>query len=85
MTEKLSPAKASALILKLEKMYGLPEPDLRFNNLYQLTIAVVLSAQTTDIQVNRVTEELFIKYKDFKSLASASLKNVETIKKSTGF
>ena len=85
MTKKLSPAKAAAIIRKLEDIYGHTEPDLEFKNLYQLTIAVVLSAQTTDKQVNRVTKELFIKYKNFKSLASASAADVESIIKSTGF
>lgn len=85
MTEKLSPAKAAAIIKKLEEMYGLPKPDLSFENLYQLIIAVVLSAQTTDIQVNKVTIDLFKKYKDFKSLAAADLSDVESIIKSTGF
>lgn len=85
MTKKLSPAKAAAIIEKLEEMYGLPEPDLSFKNLYQLIIAVVLSAQTTDKQVNNVTVELFKQYKDFKSLADADLSDVESIIKSTGF
>ena len=85
MTKKLSPAKAAAIIRKLEDIYGHTEPDLEFKNLYQLIIAVVLSAQTTDKQVNRVTKELFIKYKNFKSLASASAADVESIIKSTGF
>lgn len=85
MTEKISPRKAAALIRKLEEVYGVPEPDLKFKNLYQLIIAVVLSAQTTDKQVNSVTEELFRKYKNFKSLAAASVEDVETIIKSTGF
>lgn len=85
MTKKLSPAKAAAIIQKLEEMYGLPKPDLSFKNLYQLLIAVVLSAQTTDIQVNKVTPELFKKYKDFKSLAAANPGDVESIIKSSGF
>ncbi len=85
MTKKLSPAKAAAIIQKLEEMYGQPKPDLSFENLYQLLIAVVLSAQTTDIQVNKATVELFKKYKDFKSLAAANPDDVESIIKSTGF
>jgi endonuclease-3 len=85
MTKKMSPAKGAAIIRKLEEIYGLPEPDLKFKNLYQLIIAVVLSAQTTDRQVNSVTKDLFIKYRDFKSLAAASAGEVESIIKSTGF
>ena len=85
MTEKISAKKAASIIEKLEQIYGLPEPDLNFKNLYQLTIAVVLSAQTTDKQVNIATVKLFEEYKDFKSLAAAETSHVEALIKSTGF
>jgi len=85
MTEKISAKKAASIMEKLEQIYGLPEPDLNFKNLYQLAIAVVLSAQTTDKQVNTATVNLFEKYKDFKSLASAETSHVEALIKSTGF
>ncbi|PKL36101.1 MAG: endonuclease III [Spirochaetae bacterium HGW-Spirochaetae-1] len=78
--------KKSNLIQKrLRAWYGEVTPDLHFGNLYQLTIAVVLSAQTTDKQVNAVTPVLFDRYADFSSLAGARLPDVETIIKSTGF
>lgn len=85
MTGKISRQRAAAIIKKLEQIYGLPEPDLNFKNLYQLTIAVVLSAQTTDKQVNIATVELFAEYKDFESLAAAETGLVEALIKSTGF
>ncbi|HOQ12963.1 MAG TPA: endonuclease III [Spirochaetota bacterium] len=77
--------KALSILAKLEKFYGKVSPDLHFENLYQLSIAVVLSAQTTDKQVNSVTPELFSKFPDFKTLASASISDIEKIIKSTGF
>ena len=73
------------IISSLRGIYGEPEPDLKFRNSYELTVAVVLSAQTTDRQVNGVTGELFSRYPDFSSLASARLRDVEKIVKSTGF
>lgn len=72
------------IIDSLKKHYQI-SPPLRFTNLYQLCIAVVLSAQTTDNQVNRVTPLLFKKYPDFHSLAQADIADVEKIIKSTGF
>lgn len=73
------------IIAALQKIHGSPEPDLKFRNNYELTVAVVLSAQTTDRQVNGVTAELFSRYPDFGSLASARPRDVEKIIKSTGF
>ena len=60
-------------------------PPLRFTDLYQLCVAVVLSAQTTDRQVNMVTPVLFEKYPDFESLAKAHVQDVEQLIKPTGF
>ncbi|MEJ5360567.1 MAG: endonuclease III [Spirochaetota bacterium] len=77
-------ATSKKIINRLKKQYKVSAP-LRFTNLYQLCIAVVLSAQTTDNQVNRVTPALFKKYPDFHSLAQADIGDVEEIIKSTGF
>jgi endonuclease-3 len=77
--------KAEKILESLAGYYGDTRPGLSFTSIYQLTIAVVLSAQTTDRQVNAVSDELFEKYPGFESLAAASLAEVEAIIKSTGF
>ncbi|SDF83160.1 endonuclease-3 [Facklamia miroungae] len=59
----------------LEEMIALfpnAEPELNFKNRYQLLVAVLLSAQTTDIAVNKVTPALFEAYPNPASLAKAS-------------
>ena len=56
-----------------------PKPELDFKNPYELIIAVVLSAQTTDKRVNIVTKELFLKYPSSKDLASADYSLVKEI------
>lgn len=76
---------SAKIISSLEAVYGNVVPDLAFRNNYELTVAVVLSAQTTDRQVNGVTGKLFGAYPDFASLASARKSDVEIIIKSTGF
>ena len=76
---------SSTILKQLNKSYGDVKPDLNFTNIYQLTIAVVLSAQTTDKQVNAVTPQLFQKYNNFKSLGNANIEDVMNIIKSTGF
>jgi len=80
----INKATSKKIINRLKKHYKVSAP-LRFANLYQLCIAVVLSAQTTDNQVNRVTPLLFKKYPDFHTLAQADISDVEEIIKSTGF
>ncbi len=81
MTKRLSDRIMSAL----EKYYGDVKPDLRYGSRYQMTVAVVLSAQTTDRQVNSVTGALFKKYPDFERLARAKTPDVEKIIHSVGF
>ncbi len=76
---------SSHILKKLEKHYGTVKADLDFRNLYELAVAVVLSAQTTDKQVNAASPVLFSKYPDFDSLAHAGTKDVQTLIKSTGF
>ncbi|MDD2433987.1 MAG: endonuclease III [Bacilli bacterium] len=58
--------------------------ELDYHNLYQLVIAVILSAQTTDASVNKATPSLFAKYPDFHSLAKAKVSDVEKLIKTLG-
>jgi endonuclease-3 len=59
--------------------------ELNFENPFQLLVATVLSAQTTDVRVNLTTPELFAKYPGPEELAAANPEDVEAILKSTGF
>ena len=77
--------RARGILSLLYDYYGETNPDLKFTGVYELTIAVVLSAQTTDKQVNGVTGDLFGMYPDFESLSRADIPDVERIIKSTGF
>lgn len=77
--------KSKKIISRLSGHYEQVNPDLKYSKIYQLTIAVVLSAQTTDRQVNSVTPVLFKKYPDFKSLSRAKQNDMEKLIKSTGF
>jgi endonuclease III len=61
------------------------KPTLNFANPFELLIGVILSAQTTDNQVNKVTKELFQRYRTPVELARATINEVESIVKSTGF
>jgi len=59
--------------------------ELDFADAYQLLVATVLSAQTTDVNVNKVTPALFARYPDAASLAAADRADLETMIQSTGF
>ena len=58
---------------------------LDYQSAWQLLIATILSAQCTDARVNLVTKDLFQKYPDLESFASADLKELEQDIHSTGF
>lgn len=68
----------------LEKEYPEAECALNHKNIFQLLIAVVLSAQTTDISVNKVTPKLFEKYPTSQELSEANKDDVEVILKRIG-
>ena len=59
--------------------------ELDFENPYQLLVATVLSAQTTDRRVNAVTPTLFAQYPDATALAAADREHVEDLVRTTGF
>ncbi|MHC4925587.1 MAG: endonuclease III [Planctomycetota bacterium] len=59
--------------------------ELDHDTPFQLGVATILSAQTTDVRVNMVTPELFRRYPDAPALASAQQEEVEELVRSTGF
>jgi endonuclease-3 len=69
----------------LAEKYPYAHAELDFRNPFELLVATVLSAQTTDVTVNQVTRGLFARYPDARSLAEADQVELETILKPTGF
>ncbi|EAH4683264.1 endonuclease III [Campylobacter coli] len=59
--------------------------ELKFSNLYELLVCVMLSAQCTDKRVNLITPELFKAYPDITSLANANLSSLKTYIQSCSF
>lgn len=68
----------------LEELFPNPKCELNYNNDYELLIAIVLSAQSTDKRVNMVTPILFKKYSSLKELKKADLKDLESIIRPVG-
>ena len=70
----------------LFKKYGKRQHPLEYKNIYQLVVMVVLSAQTTDVMVNKLAPEFFKKYPSLKQLASANPEDLySSIKSVRGF
>lgn len=61
------------------------KPLLNYSDCFELLCAVMLSAQTTDEQVNGVTPSLFATYPDAHAMAAAEIRDVETLIHSVGF
>lgn len=68
----------------LDELFPHPKCELNYNNDYELLIAIVLSAQTTDKRVNSVTPMLFGKYSTLEKLMNADIKDVEVILRPLG-
>lgn len=76
--------KAHYIYDNLESLFPNAKCELNYETPFQLAVAVSLSAQTTDIAVNKITIILFEKYPDAYSLANAQLNDVEDIIHSIG-
>ena len=74
-----------AILAGLEELYPDARPELNFSNPYETLVAVMLSAQCTDKQVNKVTPALFERYPTVESMAAASVDEVYPMVKSCGF
>jgi len=68
---------AKQVLDKLIERYGEQHTALIYKNPMQLFVAVLLSPQNSDIQVNKVTKKLFDKYKSFEDIANANIKTLE--------
>ena len=75
----LSKKKILEVVALLEDMYPTADCELQFGSVFQLLVAVVLSAQTTDKSVNQVTEILFEKYPDATAIAAMSEEELQQI------
>lgn len=78
-------ARASVIMERLAQLYPDAHTMLHYEGAYQLLIAVILSAQTTDAGVNKVTPTLFERFPDAESLAAADPATVEDLIRPTGY
>jgi len=76
--------RADTILVVLESMFPDAHVELNHRNHFELLVAVVLSAQTTDISVNKVTNLLFKRYPTPYDLAKAPVEDIEGIIKTIG-
>ena len=79
------PANALEVIKRLEKLYPDARIALNFSNPLELLVATILSAQSTDVGVNKATPALFKRYKTAEDYANADVAELESYIRSTGF
>lgn len=76
--------RTTEILNYLATLYPNAQCELTYHKDYELLIAIVLSAQTTDKSVNKVTPKLFHKYKTLKELSTSSLQEIEEIIREIG-
>lgn len=77
--------RARRIHRELAEMYPYAVAELDFRNPFELLVATVLSAQTTDVRVNLTTPALFARYPDARSLAEAPEEQLQEMIRPTGF
>lgn len=77
--------RAEEIVHRLKRMYPKAKCSLDFTNPFELLIATMLSAQSTDVRVNIVTKSLFRKYPSAEVMAKAGQVEMERDVKQTGF
>ncbi len=77
--------RVEIIVNELKRLFPRAKIFLKYSNNWELLVAVILSAQCTDVMVNKVTEKLFRKYKTLDDYVRANLKTFEQDIRSTGF
>lgn len=77
--------RALEILSRLEDLYPNARTALHFSNPLEMLVATILSAQCTDVRVNKVTKSLFAKYRDASDYAGADPAVLEAEIRSTGF
>jgi endonuclease III len=76
---------AKRILDALERHHPNPDTELHYRTPFELLVATILSAQSSDERVNMVTPSLFAKYPDARAIAKTTTNELEPIIKSTGF
>jgi len=81
----LAPDRISEILTRLDRLYPAVTCALTHSSAWELLVATILSAQSTDANVNRVTPELFRKYPTVEAFAALTPEQLQPDVRSTGF
>src|SRR5438094_9468317 len=80
-----TPRDTRRILDKLETQHPDADTELHYTNAFELLVATILSAQSTDVRVNLVTPALFKRFPNARALATATPRELEPMIHSTGF
>jgi endonuclease-3 len=83
--DPLAPDRIAEILKRLDQLYPDVTCALTHTSAWELLVATILSAQSTDVNVNRVTPELFRKYPTIEAFAALTPEQLEPDVRSTGF
>jgi endonuclease III len=81
----IAPERVAEILQRLDRLYPEVTCALTHSSAWELLVATILSAQSTDVNVNRVTPELFRKYPTVEAFAALTPEQLEPDVRSTGF
>jgi endonuclease-3 len=81
----LAPERIAEILARLDQLYPAVKCALTHSSAWELLVATILSAQSTDVNVNRVTPELFRKYPTVEAFAALTPEQLQPDVRSTGF
>jgi endonuclease-3 len=81
----IAPERVTDILKRLNELYPEVTCALTYSSAWELLVATILSAQSTDVNVNRVTPELFRKYPTVEAFAALTPEQLEPDVRSTGF
>ncbi len=83
--DDLAPERIAAILKALDEAYPNAECALHHRSPWELLVATILSAQSTDVRVNMVTPELFRRFPTPQAMAKAPISGLENLVRTTGF
>ena len=85
VSKDLAPERVAAILKALDEAYPNAVCALHHKTPWELLVATILSAQTTDVRVNMVTPELFRRFPTPAAMAKAPISDLEDLVRTTGF
>jgi endonuclease-3 len=80
-----TPAQARAILKALTRHHPNADTELHYRTPFELLVATILAAQSTDVGINKLTPALFARFPDARAMAQADTVELETLVHASGF